>query len=536
LQRAVLGAVLLRRLLHRGGHSGDIQVLCRHPEGQGALLKSFLCQLFVCGIHQVCRAQCAVSAAHYPLGKALGGGVRVSGQADQLSCFQGAGVCILGQGDVRTGNGKLVGLFRFRVDRACVCDAERACFNSAAHIPCAACGGDGIAVFARFSRSTVQCFTILLVGHGDLAVVLITGVLNGYFLGAAVIGRVSGLCHGKVCGVQCSLLDGKRVILRGHIAARAGGGSCYHSGKGVSARLNGSTVQHLAVLLVGHGNSAVFLGGVFPNDHLHHLGVAVIGRVGGQGKGKVCGVCIRQRCRALIGSAQVEGMGLRDVIHTQVDGTGVALSLGHRAAISHAVHARDAVAGQGRNAVIDRSNVEGGKVIAPNARKRPIEAADVLCIVAGILRRGVFHGVAGGTGQDICVLLFLCRHHMDDGIIQVDAVLVIDKGILAAVNGGLVVFCVTVIAIRIFHCQLQGASAVFDRAAVVDRAIAGIIIAVIAVLQHGLVGRAVGHTPADVQRRTEDDNGLCRVAPAVADVIKAQHSVLHAAVIVKAIL
>ena len=125
---------------------------------------------------------------------------------------------------------------------------------------------------------------------------------------------------------------------------------------------------------------------------------------------------------------------------------------------------------------------------------------------------------------------------MDDGIIQVDAVLVIDKGILAAVNSGLVVFCVTVIAIRVFHCQLQGASAVFDRAAVVDRAIAGIIIAVIAIFQHSLVGRAVGHTPADVQRRTEDDNGLCRVAPAVADVIKAQHSVLHAAVIVKAIL
>ena len=229
-------------------------------------------------------------------------------------------------------------------------------------------------------------------------------------------------------------------------------------------------------------------------------------------------------------------MGLRDVIHTQVDGTGVALSLGHRAAISHAVHARDAVAGQGRNAVIDRCNVKGGKVIAPNARKRPIEAADVLCIVAGILRRGVFHGVAGGTGQDICVLLFLCRHHMDDGIIQVDAVLVIDKGILAAVNGGLAVLCVTVIAIRIIHCQLQGASAVFDRAAVVDRAIAGIIIAVIAVPQHSLVGRAVGHTPADVQRRTEDDNRLCRVAPAVANVIKAQHSVLHAAVIIKAIL
>ena len=125
---------------------------------------------------------------------------------------------------------------------------------------------------------------------------------------------------------------------------------------------------------------------------------------------------------------------------------------------------------------------------------------------------------------------------MDSGIIQVDAVLVINKGILAAVNNGLVVFCVTVIAIRVFHCQLQGTSAVFDRAAVVDRAIAGITFAVIAILQHGLIGRAVGYTPADVQRRTEDDNGLCRVAPAVADVIKAQHSVLHAAVIIKAIL
>ena len=125
---------------------------------------------------------------------------------------------------------------------------------------------------------------------------------------------------------------------------------------------------------------------------------------------------------------------------------------------------------------------------------------------------------------------------MDDGIIQVSAVLVIDKGILAAVNDGLVVFCVTVIAIRIFHCQLQGTSAAFDRAAVVDRAVAGIIIAVIAIFQHSLVGRAVGHTPADVQRRAEDDNRLCRVAPAVADVIKAQHRVLYAAIIVKAII
>ena len=186
-----------------------------------------------------------------------------------------------------------------------------------------------------------------LIEHGDLTVVLGAVVCHSHFLGFAVIGQVSGLCHGKVCGVQCSLLDGKRVIPRGHIAARAGGGSCYSNGKGVSARLNGSTVQHLAVLLVGHGNSAVFLGGVVLNDHLHCLGVPVIGRVGGQGKGKVCGVCIRQRCRALAGGAQVEDMGLRDVIHTQVDGTGVALSLGHRAAISHAVHARDAVAGQG---------------------------------------------------------------------------------------------------------------------------------------------------------------------------------------------
>ena len=186
-----------------------------------------------------------------------------------------------------------------------------------------------------------------LIEHGDLTVVLGAVVCHSHFLGGAVIGQVSGLCHGKVFGVQRGLLDGKFVILRGHSAARAGGGSCYSNGKGVSARLNGSTVQHLAVLLVCHGNSAVFLGGVFLNDHLHHLGVAVISRVGGQNKGKVCGVCRRQLCRALAGGAQVKDTGLRDVILTQVDGARVALSLGHRAVIGYAVHARDAVAGQG---------------------------------------------------------------------------------------------------------------------------------------------------------------------------------------------
>ena len=664
MQRAVLGAVLLRRLLYRGGHSSDIQALCGHPEGQGALLKGFLCQRFVCGIHQ--SQFLAVRAADHPTGKALGGGVRVCGQADQLSCFQGAGVCILGQGDVRTGNGKLVGLFRFGIGRVSLFDAERAACHKTALVQCAACGFDGIVVHARLNGSAVKhcavrIIGVVLVGHGDFAVVLVAVVLHRYFLGLAVvgqvvrlrhgkvrdiqrgapdiqhpifvpqlrlrivvcigghpdaqavapglcggtgagadlvavvvqhsivahdgsgvgsrlssgirigndlvlgdriavaqnergigallihiscialsiadgsvadqnveirclqlglldakfvllrgdiaaraavgsrchsgkgviaciygllaaqqhavrivncgkllcigdighgniaialsgrctychtmllaviygvcrhgkgkvcgfgfrfgvrldvicdgectichraalvpcaafgddgiviftrlnrrtmdhfaaahliehgdltvvlgavvchshflgfavIGQVSGFCHGKVCGVQCSLLNGKFVILRGHIAARAGGGSCYSNGKGVSARLNGSTVQHLAVLLVGHGNSAVFLGGVFPNDHLHHLGVAVIGQVGGQGKGKVCGVCRRQLCRALVGGAQVEDTGLRNVILAQVDGAGVALSLGHRAVIGYAVHARDAVAGQG---------------------------------------------------------------------------------------------------------------------------------------------------------------------------------------------
>ena len=464
-----------------------------------------------------------------------GVGVRVSGQADQLSCFQGVGVCILGQGDVRTGNGKLIGLFRFGVGRACVCDAERACFNSAAHIPCAACGGDGIAVFARFSRSTVQCFTILLVGHGDLAVVLITGVLNGYFLGAAVIGQVSGLCHGKVCGVQCSLLDGKRVILRGHITARAGGGSCNSNGKGVSARLNGSAVQCYTILLIGHGNIAVFLGGAVLHVHIHPLGVAVIGQVGGQDKGKVCAVCRRQLCHALAGGAQVEDMGLRDVILTQVDGAGVALCIiAHRAAISYAVHALDGRVGDDRDGVQIGVNVEGGDLCAPDALDHAVDAVDVFFSVLGIFRCSVVQGVV--IRSAVQVLGFLCHQRVDDGVILNDAALIIDNGALAAVNDGLVGLCVAVIAGRIFHRQLQGVLAVFDRAAVFDHGSAGVTGAVIAAVQHSLIGSHVDYRiSGNIQRRVADGSGLRRVAPAVADVVKAQHRILHKAVIVKAL-
>ena len=373
-----------------------------------------------------------------------------------------------------------------------------------------------------------------LIEHGDLTVVLGAVVCHSHFLGFAVIGQVSGLCHGKVCGVQCSLLDGKRVILRGHIAARAGGGSCYSNGKGVSARLNGSTVQHLAVLLVGHGNSAVFLGGVFPNDHLHHLGVAVISRVGGQDKGKVCGVCIRQRCHTLIGGAQVEDMGLLDVILAQVDGARVALSIGHRAVIGYAVHALDGSVGDDRDGVLIGVNVEGGAFCVPNTLHHAVDAVDVFFSVLGTFRCSVVQGVVIRSTVQVC--LILCHQRVDGGVILDDAALVIDDGILAAVNNGLVGLCIAVIASRIFHRQLQGAFAVLDRAAVADHGSAGVTGAVIAAVQYSLIGSHVGQQPAgDIQRRVANGSGLCRVAPAVADVVKAQHRILHKAVIVKAL-
>ena len=377
------------------------------------------------------------------------------------------------------GKGKVCGVrFRFGVRLDVICDGECTICHRAALVPCAAFGDDGIVIFTRLNRRTMDHFAAAhLIEHGDLTVVLGAVVCHSHFLGVAVIGQVSGLCHGKVCGVQCSLLNGKRVIPRGHIAARAGGSSCYSNGKGVSARLNGSTVQHLAVLLVCHGNSAVFLGGVFPNDHLHHLGVAVIGRVGGQGKGKVCGVCIRQRCHTLIGGAQVEDMGLRDVILAQVDGAVVAFSIGYRAVIGYAVHALDGRVGRDRNGVPVGVNVEGGGICVPNTLQQPVDAVDVSSIVFGVLRCDVVQGVV--IRSAVQVLGILCHQCVDGGAILDDTALVINRGVLAAVNGGLVTR-----ASRIFHRQLQGALAVFDCVAVLDYGSAGIIIAVIAAVQH----------------------------------------------------
>ena len=288
-------------------------------------------------------------------------------------------------------------------------------------------------------------------------------------------------------------------------------------------------------MLVGHGDLAVVLITGVLNGYF--LGVAVIGQVGGHDKGKVCGVCRRQLCRALAGGAQVEGMGLRDVILAQVDSAGVALCIiAHRAAISYAVHTLDGRVGDDRNGIINRSNVEGGGLCAPDALDHPVDAVDVFFVVGSALRCGVVQGVVIRSTVQVC--LILCHQRMDGGAALNDAALVIDDGILAAVNDGLVVFCVAVIAGRVFHHQLQGAFAVFDRAAVADGGSAGIIGAVIAAVQYSLVGRAVGQQPAvadNIQRRVADNSGLRRFAPAVADVFNAQHRVLHKAVVVKVV-
>ena len=125
---------------------------------------------------------------------------------------------------------------------------------------------------------------------------------------------------------------------------------------------------------------------------------------------------------------------------------------------------------------------------------------------------------------------------MDGGAALNDAALIIDNGALAAVNDGLVGLCVAVIAGRIFHRQLQGVLAVFDRAAVADHGSAGVTGAVIAAVQHSLIGSHVDYRiSGNIQRRVADGSGLRRVAPAVADVTNAQHRILHKAVIVKAL-
>ena len=264
--------------------------------------------------------------------------------------------------------------------------------------------------------------------------------------------------------------------------------------------------------------------------HIHPLGVAVISQVVGQGKGKVCGVCRRQLCRALAGGAQVEDMGLRDVILAQIDGAGVALCIiAHRAAISYAVHALDGRVGDDRDGVQIGVNVEGGGFCVPNTLHHAIDAVDVFFSVLGILRCSVVQGVV--IRSAVQVFGFLCHQRVDDGVILNDAALIIDNGALAAVNDGLVTR-----ASRIFHWQLQGALTVFDRAAVADHGSAGVTGAVIAAVQHSLIGSHVDYRiSGNIQRRVADGSGLRRVAPAVADVVKAQHRILHKAVIVKAL-
>ena len=192
--------------------------------------------------------------------------------------------------------------------------------------------------------------------------------------------------------------------------------------------------------------------------------------------------------------------------------------------------------GDDRDGVQIGVNVEGGDLCTPNALDHTVDAVDVFLIVGGALRCGVVQGVV--IRSAVQVFGFLCHQCVDGGVALNNAALVINNGILAAVNDGLVVFCVAVIAGRIFHHQLQGAFAVFDRAAVADGGSAGIIGTVIAAVQHSLVGRAVGQQPAvadNIQRRVADNSGLRRFAPAVADVFNAQHRVLHKAVVVKVV-
>ena len=228
-------------------------------------------------------------------------------------------------------------------------------------------------------------------------------------------------------------------------------------------------------------------------------------------------------------------MGLRDVILAQVDGARVALSIGHRAVIGYAVHALDGSVGDDRNGIINTSNVESGDLCAPDALDHPVDAVDVFFSVLGTFRCSVVQGVVIRSTVQVC--LILCHQRVDGGVILDDAALVIDNGVLAAVNNGLVGLCIAVIASRIFHRQLQGAFAVLDRAAVADHGSAGVTGAVIAAVQYSLIGSHVGQQPAgDIQRRVANGSGLCRVAPAVADVVKAQHRILHKAVIVKALL
>ena len=227
-------------------------------------------------------------------------------------------------------------------------------------------------------------------------------------------------------------------------------------------------------------------------------------------------------------------MGLLDVILAQVDGARVALSIGHRAVIGYAVHALDGSVGDDRDGVLIGVNVEGGAFCVPNTLHHAVDAVDVFFSVLGTFRCSVVQGVVIRSTVQVC--LILCHQRVDGGVILDDAALVIDDGILAAVNNGLVGLCIAVIASRIFHRQLQGAFAVLDRAAVADHGSAGVTGAVIAAVQYSLIGSHVGQQPAgDIQRRVANGSGLCRVAPAVADVVKAQHRILHKAVIVKAL-
>ena len=222
------------------------------------------------------------------------------------------------------------------------------------------------------------------------------------------------------------------------------------------------------------------------------------------------------------------------IILTQVDGAGVVVSITHRAAISYAVHALDGGVGRDRNGVPVGVNVEGGGICVSNTLAQAVDPFDPFSIIFGVLRCDVVQGVV--IRSAVQVLGILCHQRVDDGVILKDAALIIDNGALAAVNDGLVGLCIAVIAGRIFHWQLQGALTVFDRAAVADHGSAGVTGAVIAAVQYSPIGSHVGQQPAgDIQRRVADDSGLCRVAPAVADVSKAQHRLLHKAVIVKAL-
>ena len=228
-------------------------------------------------------------------------------------------------------------------------------------------------------------------------------------------------------------------------------------------------------------------------------------------------------------------MGLRDVILAQVDGAGVALCIiAHRAAISYAVHALDGRVGDDRDGVQIGVNVEGGGFCVPNTLHHAIDAVDVFFSVLGIFRCSVVQGVV--IRSAVQVLGFLCHQRVDDGVILNDAALIIDNGVLAAVNDRLVGLCIAVTAGRIFHWQLQGVLAVFDRAAVFDHGSAGVTGAVIAAVQHSLIGSHVDYRiSGNIQRRVADGSGLRRVAPTVADVVKAQHRILHKAVIIKAL-